>query len=362
MTVHAVHPYASHAPVVSVGSRTEGALGRDLLRLDVEEGSLGLRTLVAHFHAVGPDSDGSADQLSYLDGDVLGLGSELEVAIGPPDGERTLFRGTVSALEVSFEEGHAPYVTVMAEDALMRLRMRERTATYRDVSDADLLTAVADEHGLGSQADVDGPIHALVQQAEESDLAFLRNRAVRLNAELWLDSDDVVHLADREQRPGADLTLVQGNQLTALCARADLAHQRSEVTVRGWSAQRVEAIAETARRDVIAAEVAAGRTGPDVVAEVFDAPTISRSRRDALTAEAATAYAEAEQRRRARAFVTVDGTAAGVADLVPGARLDLRRVSPAFEGDGYRVTWAHHSYDLESGHQTRFKAERPAVA
>ena len=71
MTDLAVHPYASHAPVFSVDSTTEGRLGRDLLRLDIEEGSLGLRTCVAHFHAIGPDSDGSTPRLSYLDGDPV---------------------------------------------------------------------------------------------------------------------------------------------------------------------------------------------------------------------------------------------------------------------------------------------------
>ena len=132
MTDLGVHPYASHAPVFSVASRREGALARDLLRLDVEEGALGLRTLVAHLHAVGPNSDGSAGDLSYLDGDVIEFGGRLDVDIGPPGGERQIFHGTVSAIEVSFREGAIPYVSVFAEDALMRLRLAERTATYAE--------------------------------------------------------------------------------------------------------------------------------------------------------------------------------------------------------------------------------------
>lgn len=361
MTETAVHPYAGHAPVFTVDSRVEGALARDLLRLDVEEGTLGLRTLVARFVAVGPTSDGSASDLLYLDGEVVDIGRQVEVALGPPGGERTVFRGTITAIEVAFAEGETPHVALHAEDALMRLRMRERTATYVDVTDANVLDRIASEHGLGSAGDVDGPTHPVLQQWEQSDLAFLRDRAVRLDAELWVDSDDVIHMADREQRDGAEIQLVQGNELIEARARVDVAHQRTEVEVRGWDDVAVAAVSETAGADLIAAEITSGRSGPSVIAEVFPDASLVRSRRDVRTSALARRYAEAELRRRARGFVTVDGVTAGTPDLVPGARLDLRRMGPPFEGDGYRVCHAHHSYDLVHGHRTRFRAERAAV-
>lgn len=362
MTDTAVHPYSSHAPVFTVGGRTEGQVGRDLLRLDIEEGCLGLRTLVAHLHPVGPRSDGSVETLSYLDGSVLDFGSSIAVTLGPAGGERQVFTGTVSALEVVFEEGESPYVTVFAEDALMKLRLHHRTATYADVSDAGIAEAMAGEHGLGAEVDADGPSYPLVQQWEESDLSFLRDRALRVDAELWVDSAGALHFATRDKREGADLTLVQGNELVSVHARADLAHQRADVEVSGWDFATVDAPVEAAGADVVAAEVSGGRTGPQVVGRVFDRPRLTRARRDARTTESATAYARAEMLRRARRFVTVDGVTAGTPDLFPGAHLDLHRVGRPFEGDGYRVVHAHHSYDLGTGYRTAFRAERPTVA
>ena len=357
-----VHPYASHAPVFSVDGTLEGALARDLLRLDVEEGQLGLRTLVLRLHGVGPDSDGSSASLSYLDGQVVELGCMLDVNIGPPGGERQLFHGTVSALEAGFAEGGVPVVSVFAEDALMRLRIAERTVTYTDLTDARIVEEVVSRHGLGVQTDLDGPAYPLVQQWEQSDLAFVRDRALRLHGELWVGVDDVVHLADRDDRPGAELTLVQGNELIAADLRVDLAHQRSTVTYRGWDDVLVAGVSGKATADVVRAEVDGGRLGPDLVAQVFDPAGITRSRRDALTAETAQAYADAEMRRRARGFVTVDGTTSGTPDLVPGARLDLRRVGRPFEGGGYRCVHAHHGYDPAVGYRTHFRAERPGMA
>lgn len=357
-----VELYTSDAPVFAVDETTVGELARDLRRLDIEEGTLGLRTLVAHFHAVGPNSEGSAEELSYLDGEKIDLGKAISVVLGPPGAERTVFRGTISAIEVSMDEGDAPYVTVCAEDGLMGLRMSERTATYTDMSDADIVSEIASAHGISAEASVQGPTHPRVQQWEQSDLAFLRDRAMRLDAELWIDENDVLHLADRNDRSGSEIVLVQGNELLSVNARVDLAHQRSTVTFRGWDDAQVAPIVEEAGSDAVSAEVAGGRLGPDVVADVFDEPTLSRARRDVLSAESAQAYAEAEMRRRARRFVSVDGTTSGTPDLVPGAKLDLRRVGRPFEGPGYRVCWAHHSYDLSSGYRTHFRAERPEVA
>jgi phage protein D len=362
MTEPRVPAYSTYAPVFTVGGRTAGPLAEDLLRLDIKEGALGLRTLVAHFLAVRRRSDGSAESLSYLDGTVLDFGSAVTVTLGPAGGERQVFRGTVSALEVSFAVGEIPHVTMFAEDALMRLRLRHRTASYTDVTDADLARAIADEHGLDAAVDADGPTYPLVQQWDESDLSFLRDRALRVNAEIWVDSTDTIHFATRDRRPGADLTLVQGNELIGVHARADLAHQRADVQMRGWDNDVVETVAETATEQ-IAAEVATGRTGPQLAAQVFGGgtATLTRARRDAPAADTARAYAEAEMRRRARAFVTIDGVTAGTPDLMPGAHLDLRRMGRPFEGDGYRVVHAHHSYDRLTGYRTAFRAERPTV-
>ena len=129
----------------------------------------------------------------------------------------------------------------------------------------------------------------------------------------------------------------------------------------GWDIDRVTAVAETARADTVAGESTGGRTGPQLVAEIFAGSTLTLARRDARVADTARAYAEAEMLRRARGFVTVDGITAGTPDLVPGAFLELQRVGRSFEGDGYRVVHAHHSYDRVTGYRTAFRAERPEV-
>ena len=74
----------------------------------------------------------------------------------------------------------------LAEDKLMSLRMTRRMKTYENVSDADIAQTIAQEHGLAAEADAPGPTYDVVQQWNQSDLAFLRERARLLQAEIWI--------------------------------------------------------------------------------------------------------------------------------------------------------------------------------
>jgi phage protein D len=208
--------------------------------------------------------------------------------------------------------------------------------------------------------DVDGPRYDVVQQLNQSDLAFLRERSRLVQAELWVEGR-TLHLASRTRRSGTELTLVQGNQLLSVRLCADLAHQRSEVVVTGYDASAADVIDERAQAEVIDAEVSRGRTGPRVVELALGASTTLRVREAALTGAEARAWARAEMLRRARRFVSVVGTTRGSPDMVVGSRLTLQQVGAPFEGSGYYVTRLRHTVDLARGLRTYFEAERATV-
>jgi phage protein D len=352
--------FASAFPVLSVGGARRPELARDLVRLDVEEDVEGLRTLTAHLLAAAPRQRPSTDVVEYLDGDVLDFGKRLQVSLGPPGTERIVFTGTVSALEVRFTEGDVPVVCVFAEDDLMKLRLTQRSATYLASSDADVATAVARHHGLAPQVAADGPTYDVVQQVNQSDLAFLRDRARRIQAELWA-GDGALHLATRDRRPGTRVTLTRGSDLVDIAARADLAEQCTAVHVSGYDATTRSAIETQAPSSTVDGEITGGRTGPQSLRRAFgELP--GRRVRDVPTVEAeARVLARAEMLRRSRRFVQLRGTTTGTPQLVVGSRVTLARCGRPFDGGGYYVTRLHHSYDLAHGLRTRFAAERPTV-
>ncbi|WP_412543352.1 contractile injection system protein, VgrG/Pvc8 family [Longispora sp. K20-0274] len=351
---------ATVSPVFTVNGERAPELARDCVRLDIAEDTTGLRTMRAHLVAVGGGAPGPQKRMLHLDGSRLDFGRPVRVSLGPDTAQRVVFEGMISALEACYGDSEPPSVVVSAEDALMRLRMTRRMRTYTRMTDAEIADAIAHEHGLQGRAAADGPRYDVVQQLNQSDLAFLRERARLVQAELWCEGRDL-HFASRPRRKGTTLTLVQGNQLLSVRLCADLAHQRSAVVISGYDAVARGVIDERVTADVIDAEITGGRTGARVVERALGASVTYRVREAALTSEEARAWARAEMLRRGRRFVTAHGVTRGTPDMMVGSRLKLDQVGPPFDGDGYYVTRIRHTFDHETGLRTEFEAERATV-
>jgi uncharacterized protein len=352
--------YETSIPVFEVDGVVQGDLARDLRRLEVAETTAGMKTLVARFVGHGPRTGSQQEVQLYLDGSIFDFGKKLTVSLGPEGGRRTIFEGFLSAIEACCHEDELPEVAVFAEDRLMRLRMTRRMRTYQNVTDADIVQAIAAEHGMTAQTDADGPTYDVVQQWNMSDLAFLRERAHLLQAEIWFQ-DDQLFFMTRNKRNATQLTLVRGNELIEVEARADLAHQRTKVRFSGYTAQDRDRLDEEAGGEAIQAEVTGGRTGVEVLQQAFGERVSFRVRETPLEDGEARAWVRAEMLRRARAFVTAAGLTRGSPDMVVGSQLTLQSVGHPFDGPGYYVTSVCHTYDLVHGHRTRFTAERPTI-
>lgn len=350
----------STLPRFFVGGAEKAELARDVARVDIEEDAMGMKRLRCVLTAIGPQPGAQDEQLLYQDGAILDFGVTLEVAMGPASLPRTVFKGQVSALELAMEQSHEPEVRVYAEDKLMQLRMTRRFKTYENVSDADLVQQIASQHGLQGNAQVEGPTFNVIQQWNQSDLAFLRDRARRLAADVWIDGD-TLHMASRDQRNGNAVTLIQGNDLLAVEIRADLAHQRTGAKVAGFDEAEQDAIDEEAVSSDVAAEASGGRGGVDILQQAFGERLTHRVREVPFKDAEAKAWAKAELQRRSRRFVTVRGITLGTPTLTVGSLVKLERVGPTFEGEGYYVTRVAHCFDLQQGFRTHFEAERSWV-
>ena len=348
----------STTPSFQVGGTERHELARDTLALEIEEGIEGLKRMRLTLAAIGPFANDRDEKLLYVDGNVLDFGGKVDVSMGPRSASRKVFSGKVSAMEIVMQHGRDAEVRVLAEDRLMDLRMTRRFKTYEDVSDSDLVQRIASEHGLRSKTDVDGPTFKVVQQWNQSDLAFLRDRAQRLGADVWVEGD-ALHMAARDRRDSGDaIALIQGGELLAVHIRADLAHQRTAQNVSGYDEVGKEAIAEEAGASVIAGEAKEGRHGAAVLAEAFGERPTYRVRDVPFAAAEATAWARAELLRRARRFLVARGVTLGTPALAVGSAVKLERVGALFEGGGYYVTHVVHAFDTEQGYRTHFEAER----
>lgn len=344
-------------PIISVDGELEQDLG-DIFLVDlmVEETTLGLFRCEARFTNWDP---GAPHLFRFFDGEILDFGKEFAVEMGRPRELRQIFAGRIMGLEAQYPDGRAPELVVLAEDRFQDLRMTRRTRTFNDVSNTDAVRQIASGQGLTAEVDADGPQHRVLTQLNQSDLAFLRERAAAVDAEVWIE-DDTLHFQARDRRDAGTISLDYGGNLRSFNVLADLAHQRTAVRVSGWDVGNKEAIDEEAGESALSGELDGLRSGSSLLEQAL-APRYERvATAMPLSTEEASALAKADYRRRARGFVTGTGVADGEAAVRVGSRVELSGLGTYFDGE-YYVRRARHVFDLTDGHRTVFEVDRPGI-
>lgn len=347
-------------PIFTIDYKDISDMSRDVIYLSISETTEGLKNMEAKFTATGPAAGSDSEDLLYVDGRTADFGKNIKVTLGPEALQRFVFDGFISAIELQFDEGQVPEFGLFAEDKAMDLRMTKKSRTFADQSDEDIARAIAEEHGMSAEVDAPGPTFAQIQQCNMSDLAFLRDRARLLQAEIWIDGN-TLHFVTRANRIGTEITLIRGTDLLHVKLIADLAHQRSKVRMGGYNATTTEMIEEEAGEEAIRSEIVGGKTGVSVLENAFGERICKRVMEVPLDENEARTWAAAEMQRRARSFVTINAIANGNPDLVVGSLVKLEQVGQPFEGEGYYVTQVQHIYTLANGHKTHFQAQRATI-
>lgn len=339
-------------PTFTVGGQDRPKLADGLLTLAVVEDVDGLYRCEATFGNWG-EARNRLDYL-YFDRSVLDFGKAFVVKLGGD----VLFDGAVTGLEAQFPDARGPEITVLAEDRLQDLRMTRRTRTFADVSDGDVVRQIAGDHGLTPSVSINGPTHRVLAQVNQSDLGFLRDRARAVDAELWMDGS-TLHAEQHANRTSQPLALAYGIELASFTVLADVAHQRTSVSVNGWDVSSKSAIAHEASASAINGELGSDTGGSSVLQSAFGDRKESIAHSVPLTAQEAQDIAEAAFRLRARRFVTGRGVSMASAALRAGASVDLKGIGSLFSGR-YYVSEVRHLFDA-SGMRTEFTAERPGL-
>ncbi|GAB3866169.1 hypothetical protein GCM10028801_38080 [Nocardioides maradonensis] len=344
-------------PEVRLAGDLASDLMRDLLELSVEEHIAGLCSLEARMIAWG--ANGTSTGYKHLDRSDIDFGKPITVGFGT-DATTPLFRGTISALQADYPPSQAASLAFCAEDALWDLRMKRQTRTFDDSSTSDIAQRIASDHSLTPQVDLDGPNRTVVNQVNLSDLAFLRQLAYADGAEVWVD-DTTLHVQRRSDRDAGSVTLTYGGDLTSFSARADLAHQVTDVHVTGWSVADKSGIDETGDADALGSDLASGDTsGSATLAAAFSERHEYVAVAGPLATDDAQARARAAYLDRARRFVTAQGSTAGTPALRVGTRVTVAGVGGLFNGE-YRAVRVRHRFNLVAGYTTDFDLERAGI-
>ncbi|HEX8180818.1 MAG TPA: hypothetical protein VF525_14830 [Pyrinomonadaceae bacterium] len=341
------------SPDIFVGGEQQAALGGGLLDLLIVEQTTGLYRCEAKFGNWGESAN--AHGFLYFDRQLLDFGKSLQIKLS----DDVLFDGRIMGLEANFVAAGPPQITVLAEDRFQDLRMTRRTRTFADVSDADVMNQIASDHGLSPRVGVSGPNYKVLAQVNQSDLAFLRERARAIDAELWMDGS-TLNVQAHSRRGGNPLQLKHGKELRSFIVLADLAHQRTSVAVNGWDVSSKRALQYEATDNAISSELNGDESGVQILRAKLGARKEALAHTVPLNSQEAQAEAEAFFKLSARRFVTGCGVAETKPTLRVGSYVELQELGPLFSGK-YYVTESKHLFDRRIGLRTEFTAERPGI-
>lgn len=340
-------------PKIFIDGAEDSSLIGGLKYLLIIEKTDGLYRCEAKFGNWGP-KDGSTDFL-YFDRKILDFGKEIQIKIETDE----IFKGKISALEAEFPEAQSPEITILAEDALQNLRMTRRTRTFENVSDSEVFKTIVGEHSLTASINLTSPTHKVLAQLNQSDLAFIRERARALDAEIWL-KDKELSIKPRNRRGADTLKLKYGAQFREFCVKADLAHQRTSVTAAGWDVSGKKEIKYEAKDKVISSELGSDESGVSILKKTFGERKESLAHSAPVNSQDAQYLAESLMKTLARQFVVGKGIAEPNAKLRVGAFVELDGLGKLFNGK-YYVAEIAHIFDSTKGFRTEFRAERMGI-
>ncbi len=249
------------------------------------------------------------------------LGQEAKLLLRRPDGTERVVHGEVERGRLTGVAAGQPSYELRIAPRLARLAAVSRSRIFQDLSVADVVAKVLDEHQVKHRASLSDsyPVHAYVVQHQESDLAFVSR---------LLEEEGIAFLFEHE-RDGHELVLFDDNGAgpelsAALPQRREEQGDGGEYADRVASATRLEPGA-VALRDFDLERPAQDLTGKagNGALEVYEYPDGYVAAPEGKR-RAAVRLAQA----RARA-ATWEGTSTAVG-LLPGARFEVEGAARLF--------------------------------
>ncbi|HLL00860.1 MAG TPA: phage baseplate assembly protein V [Myxococcaceae bacterium] len=290
------------------------------------------------------------DPRGSLARNTVAAGTALRVSTG--NQTEPLFSGEVTAVEYVHVAGGPREMRVRGYDVLHRLRKRQPVRAHVQVALRDVARELVADLGLSVEASTPGPLWRHLVQHGQSDLDFLVELADRCGMYLVL-RDRALRLVTLEGE-GEPLPLLLGEGLLEATVEVNGDPACRVVSAHGWDPLRAthhSARASRARQG--------HRVSVEAPPEQLGSPGERALVNELTEADAhAEAAAQAELDHRSAREVVLTAQAEGDARLRPGARVEVRGITPAVAGR-YVLTAVNHVVDLQRGFVSELSSAPP---
>src|SRR5882724_212705 len=329
-----VHLNGNELPSSAVADLTAVAVYEDL------QGP-GMFTLQLH------SWDMQQQRVTWADDAAFDVGAAVEIRMGYVDHLETLMVGEITGLELEYRAQDALMLTARGYDRRHRLLRGQKTRSFTQMTDSDIAQKIAQEQGLAANVSATTETLEYVLQHNQTDLAFLQERAWRLGYEVMV-KDTTLYFRPYQHRQPEVLTLDQDTGLQEFFPRLSTLSQVDAVEVRGWDIKNKQAVIGQARAPGHHTQLpfALGR------AVSVTRPVVSQQEADKM--------AQGRLADIALAYITGEGMSLGRTDLRAGTVVRIAGLGQRFSGP-YYLTATTHTYTPAQGYYTAFVVRRPAT-
>ena len=317
----------------------------DVVEVIVEQHS----HLPAYFQIRIYDAD-----FDYVDsGAPFDLTKEVEISgYNSAENKTVLLKGEIAAIEPVFMEGMQGELIVSGYDKSHRLYREKKSQAFLNIKDSDLASQIASNAGLSSDVEATSMVYDHIYQDNQTDIAFLRQRAWRIGYECFV-RDGKLYFR-KPPASGTETTVVWGESLIEFRPRIALAEQVDEVQVKGWDPAKKQAILGKATKGKLTPANGESKT-PAAWASSFgngkhvlvDLPVVSQAEADNI--------AQARLDEISGAGIEAEGRAFQVPAIMAGNFVKIENVGKRFSGK-YLVTAATHRW-TKDGLYCRFSVK-----
>ena len=296
--------------------------------------------------------------MKWSDDDLFKVGKEVEVRMGYVGSVITLIHGEITGLELGISPSQTPWLIVRGYDRGHRLTRGHQTMSYTNMTDSDIASQIASNHGLSVEAEKTDETYQYLLQHNQTDAEFLRHRARRIGYEVFVREKKLVFRARKNTASeSAVISVEQG--LLEFNPRLSTMQQTAKVVIRGWNMMGKEAWVGQAQTSDETGTMAGQTTGLQAATDAFGDAAFTSG------VQSVVSQADADQRARGRlkemaiAYICADGRSVGRPELLAGTVAKVEGMGKRFSGL-YYLTTTTHSYAPAVGYRTAFQARRNA--
>jgi phage protein D len=319
---------------------------------------------LTHFDITVNNWDDRHLTFKYSDTTTFDLGNRVHVQMGYAGGLLSMVQGLITSLTPSFPDSGSPTLAISGQDRMVKLKDRKprdgEQKKFVNLTDSEIVQRIAARNSLVPKVQATTPPHDIVVQKNQTDLAFLKERAKRIDYDCFIGVDpdsgqDALYFqSPTDARDGKSVRVYVfewGTSLIKFSPTISLNRQVGKVTVKSWDPATKSLFQYVASSSDLPTSTS-GENGPSAISARF------QDREDIVVDQPVTSQQEAKDlaiallRERAYSYITANGQVIGIPDLRPGDNIEVQGVGKRFSGQ-YYVTKVEHTLN-NSGYMTTF--------